>query len=304
MEWKSLKNGVLHELFEGLVSLGRVLPPAAARGLGASLGLAGHALLRNQRDRARHNLLDRYEEVLGLEGDPPAVREVRVRRTVRRVFVNLGRWAGEMCSYVDRPRAIARRVVLPRRSEAVLREALATRRGVLYLTGHLGHWELMAWALAARGFPITAVGRGSYHPGITGLQGWLRAQADVDLILRDDPGVARRMLGALARGRVVGVFVDQSTSMESRAVEFLGRPAPTIEAPARLALRHGGGVVFGSCHEAGRGRLRIEVEPVTFPDGAGVDQALRVINRHVESAVRAYPDQWVWMHERWTERPT
>lgn len=300
----SLKNDALHLLFEALVSLARCLPPPVARLAGASLGLAGYALLGSERRKASRQLLDRYDEVLGLPGDPGAARRQRVRATTRQVFVNLGRWAGELCAYVDRLESIQDRVVLPARSAGVLAEALGTGRGVLYLTGHLGHWELMAWSLAARGLPVSAVGRSSYHPGITDLTAWLRRRAGVDVILRDDPDLPRRLLGALSRGRIVGLFVDQSTGLASRSVDFLGRPAPTIEAPARLALRHRGGVVFGSCHEMRGGRLCIEIERVSLPPGTDLDGALAVINGHVERAVRAFPDQWVWMHERWTRRVT
>ncbi|MBW2260467.1 MAG: lysophospholipid acyltransferase family protein [Deltaproteobacteria bacterium] len=304
MQRTSLKNDALHLLFEALVSLAMPLPPRAARLAGAALGLAGYALLGSDRRRVSRQLLDRYDEVLGLPGDPESLKRRRVRDTTRQVFVNLGRWAGELCAYVDRHDRILDRVVLPGRSASVLAEALGRRRGVLYLTGHLGHWELMAWSLAARGMPVSAVGRSSYHPGITDLTAWLRRRAGVDVIVRDDPELPRRLLGALSRGRIVGLFVDQSTSLPSRSVDFLGRPAPTIEAPARLALRHRGGVVFGSCHEMRGGRLCIEIERVSLPQGMDLDGALEVINGHVERAVRAFPDQWVWMHERWKRRVT
>jgi KDO2-lipid IV(A) lauroyltransferase len=173
---------------------------------------------------------------------------------------------------------------------------------VLFLTGHLGHWELMSWGLSLRGFPVTAVGRESYHPGITDLVGWLRTRAGADIILRDDPGGPRRLLGALARGRIVGLFVDQSTNLPSRWIEFLGRSAPTLEAPARLALRHRGAVVFGWCRESSGGMLRMEIQPVHLSGDETVEEALRVMNGHVERAVRASPDHWVWMHDRWNER--
>jgi KDO2-lipid IV(A) lauroyltransferase len=304
MQRTSFKNDALHLLFEAMVSLARPLPPPAARLAGAALGLAGYALLGRDRRRASRQLLERYDDVFGLAGDPERVRQERVRGTTRRLFVNLGRWAAELCAYVDRPERIQGRVVLPERSARVLAEALGTGRGVLYLTGHLGHWELMAWSLAARGMPVSAVGRSSYHPGITDLVAWLRRRAGVDVILRDDPELPRRLLGALSQGRIVGLFVDQSTSLPSRSVDFLGRPAPTIEAPARLALRHRGGVVFGSCHEMRGGRLCIEVERVSLPPGTDLDGALEVLSGHVERAVRAFPDQWVWMHERWKQRIT
>jgi len=298
----AVKNEALHLVFEWLASFCMWLAPPAARLVGRAAGIACYFLLGRERRRAECQLLDRYDRVLGLAGDAEATRVRRVRATAMRLFGNLGCWAAEACSYAVRIGEIQGRVDLPGRSEAVLREALGRGRGVLFLTGHLGHWELMAWALAARGFPVSAVGRASYHPGITDLVGWLRSSSGVEIILRDDAEAPRRLLGALARGRIVGLFVDQSTSLPSRQVPFLGLPAPTIEAPARLALRHRGSVVFGSCHESPGGRLCIEVEPVTLPPGGGLDEALAVVNRHAEKAITAFPDHWVWMHERWRPR--
>jgi KDO2-lipid IV(A) lauroyltransferase len=297
-----LKNALLHGIFEWLVSLGRALPPVLARALGQGVGMLCHAFLGSERSRAVRQLRERYEHVLGQPSDPFEVRERRCRHVARMVFLNLGGWAGELCSLAERPRELSRRVHLPARARRVLDRAMAPGRGVLFLTGHLGNWEIVAWALAAMGLPTTVVGRRSYHDGITDLVTSLRMQAGVDVIHREDRDLPRRLLGALREGRLVGLLVDPSTSLPSRPVTFLGRDAPTMEAPARLAMRHRGAVVFGWCHESHDGRLVIEVEPVHIDPGCSLEVAMRVVNEHVERAVTARPDHWIWMHQRWEAR--
>lgn len=297
-----VKNALLHGLFEGLVSVARTLPPWGARLMGRAVGRMAHGLLTAERERARAQLGDRYDEVLARPCEPDSRRDRRIDEVVASLFSNLGAWAAELCSMVDRPETIPARVELPARSERVLRRAMERSRGVLFLTGHLGSWEALAWAVAARGFPAAAVGRRSYHEGITGLVHELRTRAGVEVMYRDDADLARSLLSALRRGRIVGLLVDTSTTLPSRPVAFLGRDAPTAEAPARLALRHRGGVVFGWCHEGPSGRLVIEVEPVELDTHTTLDEAMRIINLHVERAVVARPDHWIWMHPRWDER--
>ncbi len=296
------KNALIHLCLEYLVAVGRALSPWAARTVGEALGWLAFLLLARHREKAVGQLLECYEQVLGLPSDVPALRRRRARAAAASLFCNLGRWSAELCSFVDRPEQIGRRVEIPARSLRVLERARKDGHGVLFLTGHFGNWELVAWAMAAAGYRACAVGRRSYHDGITDLVHHLRERAGVHVMYREDPGLARELLGALHSGSLVGILVDPSTDMPSRDVPFLGRPAPTMEAPARLALRRSGSVVFGWCLEGPGGKLVVEVWPFDLDRGVSLENAMRAINLHVERAVIARPDHWIWMHPRWEPR--
>jgi KDO2-lipid IV(A) lauroyltransferase len=147
----------------------------------------------------------------------------------------------------------------------------------------------------------------------------LRTSSGVRVVWRSNPAAPVAIVRALRRGEVLGVPMDLKSRVPSIEVPFLGRPAPTPLGPAKIALRAGSAVVVGtvarapaappSAH-AGRavGSLgplevtatRIPVDDLRrAPDGAALLTAR--INDELSRRIRALPDAWVWMHERWAK---
>lgn len=167
--------------------------------------------------------------------------------------------------------------------------AQAQGKGVLIATAHLGNWELMAAALAQR-IDFAAI---AAAPKPSPLIRWLdqtRAALGVRTLT---VGQAREAARRLAEGGVVAVFIDQRTRERSRPVMFMGRPAPTPLTFERLAALSGSPTLLVWTARVD-GVHRIFAEQIQ-----GLDDAMLKL----EAAVRRFPTQWIWLHDRWGRGP-
>lgn len=182
-------------------------------------------------------------------------------------------------------------------------EAGLTRgRGVLFATAHLGNWELSAFAHAILSGPMNIVVRPLDNWRIDRVVERRRRRSGNRLIEKKD--FARSILSALTRNEAVGILIDQNASAETGVfVDFFGVPACAGAGFAKLAAHSGAAVIPGFALWSGaeqkyilRFYPQIEITGDVTVDTAG-------LQRHLESVIREYPDQWLWIHRRWKTRP-
>jgi KDO2-lipid IV(A) lauroyltransferase len=175
-------------------------------------------------------------------------------------------------------------------------------RGVLFATAHLGNWELSAFAHALLTEPMHVVVRPLDNPLIDRLVERRRTLRGNRLIGKKD--FARSILAALGRNEAVGILIDQNAAVENGAfVDFFGTPACTSTGFAKLAAHSGAAVIPGFAlwsEEEGRYVLRFYA-PLEMSGDAVADTA--ALQKQLESVIRQYPDQWLWIHRRWKTRP-
>jgi KDO2-lipid IV(A) lauroyltransferase len=175
-------------------------------------------------------------------------------------------------------------------------------RGVLFATAHLGNWELSAFAHALLASPMNVVVRPLDNPLIDGLVERRRALSGNRPLFKKD--YARAILKALAANEAVGILIDQNASTDTGVfVDFFGTPACAGTGFAKLAARSGAAVIPGFALWSDRERryvLRFYPPVPMTGDAARDTQALQ---SQLESVIREYPDQWLWIHRRWKTRP-
>ncbi len=261
---RPLRHGLAFVGLRGLVGLLRLLPLGLSVSLGAAAGRAIGALARGEtaRMRARLALLD----------DPP---------TPGACWADLGRRFVEWTN--------ARRMLDRVRVHGAELAEEPRPRGALVATAHLGNWELMAAALAARGLPVEALAaRDRGGP----LHAWLaRERATLGVRTHSVGGGARAARRILGDGGALALFIDQATHERCRPVPFLGRPAPTPTTLERLRDLSGARVVFAYTLRAADGRHDVFLE-------APAEPTLEALTARVEALVRDHPAQWVWLHDR------
>ena len=181
-------------------------------------------------------------------------------------------------------------------------EALRRGRGVLFATGHLGNWELSAYAHAILSAPMHVVVRPLDNRRLDALVERRRTLSGNRIIEKKD--FARGILKALAANEAVGILADQNTSTEEGVfVNFFGIPACTNAGLARIAAHSGAAVIPGfALWSEAEGRYVLRFYPPVEITGDLVADTQRV-QQQLESVIRAHPGQWLWIHRRWKTRP-
>ena len=183
----------------------------------------------------------------------------------------------------------------------VLDEALAEGKGAIFVTGHVGNWEMLGQAIAAAGYPMSTIAKPFYDPRVTRwLHEW-RARHGLKIIWRDQNS-GKAILRALRSNNLMAFLIDQDTKTAGDYVPFFGRPAFTPTTPAALALRTGAPLIFSWHHRRGK-RHQITIERVVFARSGDQQHDIlaltALLTARLESVIRTVPEQWVWMHRRW-----
>ncbi len=270
---------------------------SAARRVADLMALLGFHLAKRQRLAGFRNLQ------LAL----PDLKFAERERILRGCFRNLGRLLVEFSHFPDLTKANIADFVVHDGLENYL-DALGRGRGVIFMTAHLGAWELSSFAHALYGYPLKFVVRPIDNRRVEELISHYRTLSGNEPIRRKS--AARDILAALRRNEAVGILFDQNTTRnEGVFADFFGIPAATTPAIATFALRTGAAVVPGFLvwdETVGKHRLRLDppVELINTGDPSrDVPENTRIFNRILEGYVRRYPDQWLWIHRRWKTRP-
>lgn len=273
-----------------------LMPVRVAAAIAARLGRIGFALAGKYRNLAIANLRFAF----------PEKSEAEIKRLAIKVFENLGRTAAELISF---PKINKSNIDDFVRIENIgmLNDALKKGKGAIVLTAHFGNWEMLALTIKVKGYPGSVVGRRLYFHKYDRYLNYLRKVNDVNVIYRDQS--PRNILKVLKAGGIMGMLADQDVdSVEGVFVDFFGKPAYTPIGPAALAMASGAALVpaFIIRGEDGKHTLMID-KPVEIADTGNREADLLTNTRRwsdvVESYIRRYPDQWVWMHRRWKTRP-
>ena len=229
----------------------------------------------------------------------PDMAADEIDRVVRGMWDNLGRLGAE---YVNLEQLIEDDERIEIVGGAVLDRLRASSRPALLFTAHLANWEAATLAACRHGLELAAVYRAFNNPMVDRLiRDWRRCTG-VELITKGGAG-ARVLIKRLGQGGNVIILIDQRMN-DGIAVPFFGRPAMTAPALAELGYRYDAPVVPVRVERTGGSRFRVTVEePLTLPRSgdraADVAAAMAMVNRRIESWVRARPEQWFWLHRRW-----
>jgi Kdo2-lipid IVA lauroyltransferase/acyltransferase len=223
------------------------------------------------------------------------------------VFNNLGRLLGEFSQFLKISREKISDIVIYEGFENYA-QAAAKGRGVLMLTGHIGAWELCAFAQGVYGHPLSFLARPLDNPLLEKLIARYRALSQNRPI--DKNNSVREVLKQLRQGKDIGLLIDVNT-LESEGVfcDFFGIPACSTTGLAVFALRSDAPVVPGFLlwdEKLNRHVLSFAPEiPLIRTGDFREEVALNTANytRAIEACVRRHPEQWLWIHKRWRTRP-
>jgi Kdo2-lipid IVA lauroyltransferase/acyltransferase len=292
---RRLRRYYLYYLGRTAAFLFTVIPLEIGLAIAALLGMAAFYALPRYRRLAIRNL----KYAFGNEKTDAGLRKI-----AKAVFQNLARNAVELVNLPKFSKERLREYVRIANRERLDR-AYEKGKGVIVLTAHFGSWEYMAAALREYDCPGVTIGRRIYFKKYDEYLNSIRKSHDVEVVYRDDS--PRKMLKVLRQNWIVGIVADQDVdSVDGVFVNFFGHSAYTPSGPAALAKASGAALLPVFIIREKRGHALVIEEPVELVD-TGNKEADIISNTQkwsdvVESYVRKYPEQWVWMHRRWKTR--
>ena len=253
--------------------------------------------------------LDRRHRVVAEENAAWALGlgPAEARKLVRRVYRNSGMTSAE-CLML--PHILRRyRIADLSRYEGVehLKKALAKGRGVIFLTAHIGNWELGGLALAEQsGGKLLSIARTLDNPLLERHLSRIRHQLGQTVV--DRKGALRHIIQAVRAGGVVGLLIDQNQRKDGVFVDYFGRLASTTPSAAVIALRYDVPVIAGYAVRGADGKFEMHCDPPfelirTGDTEKDVLANTAMFTQRIEEWVRRFPDQWAWLHSRWRTRP-
>ncbi len=189
-----------------------------------------------------------------------------------------------------------------------LQRALDNGRGAMFVTAHCGNWELLSARLPVAGVPLISAVRELADPRLDRLVQDTRTRFGTEIVPRG-PAAGRQLARSLARNKVCGLLIDQDIrDVPGVFVPFFGRPAWTPSGAATLSIRMKCPIVPGFIHRRPDGSHKAVFHPpLPQPTGGTLEDQVQGLTAAatavIERQIRAFPEQWVWMHRRWRRQP-
>ena len=188
------------------------------------------------------------------------------------------------------------------RFEAIRRSG----RPVVFVSGHLANFEVMAACIVAAGIPCQITYRPTNNPYVDRQIRAARARYGVQLFAPKGGDGARELLAGMARGESVALMNDQKFS-EGPEVTFFGHPVNAAPGPTRLALKFGTVLQPLSVERLPGVRFRFHLHDPIEVGGSGdrsddIRRGVQAVTSFVEERVRHAPVDWFWVHKRWPDK--
>ena len=220
----------------------------------------------------------------------------------RNVFKMLGRNAGDIIRASNVSTLADLEKILVTHGIENFEKANAGGRGVIFLTCHLGAFDLQVTNMALRGLNPNIIGTPLKDEQLNDLLWKYRNQHGAIAIARGKETF--RMIKVLKSGGSVALLIDQDTRVKSAFVDFFGMPAATPVGATLMAMKTGAAVVPTYIHLGEDGLQHMHILPEIPMVNTGDEEKDTITNTQtlttmIEGWIRQYPDQWVWMHQRW-----
>jgi len=292
-----MKERLAYAVVWSAIKLAGALPRSLARALAVGLARILFAVTPKLRKTAEFNLKLAF----------PQWTDAQREATIRGMVYSLAWMAAEFARMPRYTRKNIEEIIVLDGQENFL-EGQRRGKGVLFLTAHMGAWELSSYAHAVYGYPLHYMARPLDNVRLDALVNRYRGLSGNAPISKNES--ARVMLRTLKEAGTIGILADQNTMREEGVfVDFFGVPACTTTGIARVALHTGAAVVPGYAvwdESLKKYRLRFEppLELVRTGDAErDIVENTRRFAKVTEEIVRKYPEQWVWVHARWKTRP-
>lgn len=290
------KRYYVYYLLKVVGALIALLPLKAGLYIGALIGRLIFTFAKKERHVAFENLKASF----------PKKTENEIEEITKEVFANLGR---NFVEWINMHYKLSEKNIdkwVKAEGLEKVDRALSKGKGAIILTSHLGNWELVGIYFLLKGYAGGVIVRRIYFERYNDFVNALRTKKGAVIVYRDES--PKKALRLLRDNKILGILADQDMdSVDGVFVNFFGRPAYTPKAPVAFALASGAPIIPCFMIREKEGHRFVIEDPIELQDKIDKEETIKhnteAWSRVVESYIRKYPDEWVWMHKRWKTKP-
>lgn len=297
MARNKLKDRAVYQVVMVFGWVCRLLPQKWAMSLGTAIGKLFYRILKKRRQIALNNLQIAFGNDM---------EEERRRELCKASFINLSKTIIEFMGFTQlNPDNIWNEVSVEGREH--LDAALDKGKGVIVVLTHFGNWEFLSlvWGVlipnraTAIAFPLKNELLNAYV---------CRNREHLSLKLIPRENAIRATLRALKNNEAVGFFADQNAGEQGVFIDFFGKPASTSRAPVTIALKTGTPILFTLDIRQPNDQHHVYISPPMYLKPSGdietdVKEYTTQLVKELEKYIQKYPEQWLWLHNRWKTQP-
>ncbi len=236
----------------------------------------------------------------------PEKSDAEIKKLAKQVFVMLGKNGGDILRSTRIKNLEQLNNVLVTQGYEHFEKANAKGKGVIFLTCHIGAFDMQVTNMAMRGLNPNIIGTPLKDERLNNLLWNYRNGHGAVAIARGKETF--RMIKVLKSGGSVALLIDQDTKVKTVFVDFFGMPAATPVGATMMAMKTGAAVVPTYIHLGEDGMQHMHILPeieMRITDDELADQVFNTqqLTSFIEETIRKHPTQWVWMHERWKTKP-
>ncbi len=236
------------------------------------------------------------------------IRKKQARGNIKRAFPNLDSGEVEKIlkeTYLNFCHNFIELVSLPKsykdinikvKGVKVLQSSLNQKKGVVFVTGHFGAWEILGqWV--ARNVPLfVGVAQKQKNKGAHDFFVNQREIAGIKHIFRG--GSIKQMYNVLSKNGLLGLVSDQDAKKKGIFVDFFGIPASTPKGAALFHANTKAPILLGVCIKENFREYKIHFKTINTKN-KNIKEITQEYTSHLESYIKEYPDQYFWFHRRW-----
>lgn len=276
----------------------RHLSPQNVHRLGKLIGACGYYLARKRNRIAEINLGIAFGE---------SRTAGQKRQIIKNSFTQLVVSALQLLWAGHCPKERVRELIDQEEGLDVLRQCLARKKGIFFLTAHYGNWEVMGIHHGYMGIsPLYSIARELDNPYLEKIAMRLRTISGNGIFYKEQSPL--KIVRTLKNNCCVAVMMDQNMARGGIFVDFFGRKAATARSIAVLSYSTGAPILPLFSYPLPNGKYKIQYGPELRLEKTG-DKESDILNwtqeceKYLEAVIRAYPEPWMWGHRRWKTRP-
>ena len=234
----------------------------------------------------------------------PEKKECEISKIARKNATNLILFTLELFWFTNRHDKLDARMHMSDEQKELMAECRKNKTGLIWVVPHLGNWELARIGISNAKFPMSVVARTMNNPYLDRLVNRSRVADGSEVI--PAKGAIKGMIQALKKGSIIATLIDQNTRARDGGifVDFFGLPVSTSRAPAMFGRKFNAVLTISGATRKGTSYEMIFTQlSRQAKEYSSDEQLIQDLIKLLEDLIRKYPEQYLWMYERWKHIP-